>query len=72
MKVDQEITDVIPAMKRGKINSYRPEDIRRWGVARFLQATTVDEPFFGVFPEFTEAENKAMNALLAEGDKGSV
>ncbi|QJD77977.1 hypothetical protein [Spirosoma rhododendri] len=72
MDTTKQTKDIIPAMKRGQINSYRPEDIRRWGVERFLQTTTVNEPFFGVFPDFTEAENEVMDALLAEGDKGGV
>lgn len=72
METTQKIEDEIPPMKRGRLNSYKPEDIRRWGVDRFLEATAVREPFLREFPEFTEEENRRMDELLAEGDRGAV
>ena len=72
MDTTTKIEDEIPPMKRGRLNSYKPEDIRRWGVERFLEATAVREPFNRVFPEFTEEENRRMDELLEEGDKGAV
>jgi hypothetical protein len=42
----------IPPMRRGD-NSYKPEDIRRWGVQRFMDAGAPKLPFempnFGFF-----------------------
>ena len=67
-----KIEDEIPPMKRGQINTYKPEDIRRWGVERFLEATAVKEPFLFEFPTFTEEENRRMDELLAEGDRGAI
>jgi hypothetical protein len=72
METTKQIDDEIPPMKRGRLNSYKPEDIRHWGVERFLEATAVREPFNRVFPEFTEEENRRMDELLAEGDRGAV
>lgn len=72
METTKQINDEIPPMRRGRLNSYKPEDIRRWGVERFLEATAVREPFNRVFPEFTEEENRRMDELLAEVDKGAV
>ncbi len=59
-------------MKRGQLNVYKPSDIKRWGVERFLEATAVHEPFLLEFPEFTAEENRRMDELLEEGDKGAV
>jgi hypothetical protein len=72
METTKQIDDEIPPMKRGRLNSYKPEDIRRWGVERFLEATAVREPFNRVFPDFTDEENQRMDELLAEGDRGAV
>jgi len=72
METTKAIEDEIPLMKRGRINSYKPEDIRRWGVERFLEATAVREPFLLEFPEFTEEENRRMDKILAEGDQSAV
>ncbi|GAB4015659.1 hypothetical protein [Spirosoma koreense] len=72
METTKEIDAEIPPMKSGHLNSYKPEDIRRWGVERFLEATVVKDPFNRIFPEFTEEENRKMDELLAEGDKGAV
>jgi len=62
----------IPPMKKGQLNIYKPSDIKRWGIERFLDATAVRDPFLLEFPEFTDEENRRMDELLAEGDKGAV
>ena len=72
METTKEINDEIPPMKKGQLNVYKPSDIKRWGVERFLEATAVREPFLLEFPEFTDEENRRMDELLAEGDKGAV
>lgn len=72
METTKHIDDEIPPMKKGQLNVYKPSDIKRWGVERFLEATAVHEPFLLEFPEFTEEENRRMDELLAEGDKGAV
>ncbi|QKZ11812.1 hypothetical protein [Spirosoma sp. KUDC1026] len=72
METTKLIDDEIPPMKKGQLNVYKPSDIKRWGVERFLEATAVKEPFLREFPDFTEAENRRMDELLAEGDKGAV
>lgn len=44
---------------------YKPEDIKRWGVERFLDAVSPKEPFqFGI--EFSEEENRRMDEILEE------
>ncbi len=54
----------IPPLSAGR--SYRPEDIRRWGVQRFLDEVAPKEPIpmpdFG----FTEEENHRIDELLQE------
>lgn len=72
METTKLINDEIPPMKKGQLNIYKPSDIKRWGVERFLEATAVREPFLRQFPEFTDEENRKMDELLAEGDKGAV
>ena len=72
MQTTKPINDEISPMKRGQLNVYKPSDIKRWGVERFLEATAVGEPFLLEFPEFTEEENRKMDELLAEGDRGAV
>ena len=56
----------IPPMKPHQWNSYRPEDVKRWGIERFLDEVAPQEPIpvpdFG----FTEEENRRMDELLKE------
>ena len=72
MEATKQVEEEIPPMKKGQLNVYKPSDIKRWGVERFLEATAVREPFLLQFPEFTEEENRVMDELLAEGDRGAV
>ena len=58
--------DEIPSMKPRQWNSYRPEDIKRWGVARFLSETAPEKPIPIPDLEFTEEENRRMDQLLKE------
>jgi hypothetical protein len=57
--------EAIPPIRPGA-NSYKPEDIRKWGVKRFMEEVAPKEPF--VIPDlgFTEEENKRMDELLKE------
>jgi hypothetical protein len=55
----------IPPIRRGA-NSYKPEDIRRWGVQRFLDEVCPKEPFFIPDLGFTEEENRRMDEILRE------
>jgi len=57
--------DFIPPMRRGA-NSYKPEDIRRWGVERFMREVAPKEPFVIPDLDFTEEENRRMDQLLEE------
>jgi hypothetical protein len=57
--------EFIPPMRRG-VNSYRPEDIRRWGVERFMNEVAPKEPFPIPDLDFTEEENHRMDQLLEE------
>lgn len=72
METTKQVEGEIPPMKKGQLNIYKPSDIKRWGVQRFLEETSVKEPFLLEFPEFTDQENKRMDALLAEGDRGAI
>jgi hypothetical protein len=56
----------IPLLKKGKYNSYRPEDIKQWGVERFLETVCamndIEVPVLG----FNDEENKNMDVILCE------
>lgn len=54
----------IPPLQPGR--SYRPEDIRRWGVARFLNEVAPKEPVPMPDFQFTDEENRLMDELLKE------
>ncbi|UFH55187.1 hypothetical protein [Spirosoma sp. KNUC1025] len=57
--------DHIPTIKEKGTNVYKPEDIKRWGVERFLEVVAPKEPFrFGI--EFTDDENRRMDEVLEE------
>lgn len=53
-------------MKPRQWNSYRPEDVKRWGVERFLQKTAPKDPVPIPDLDFTEEENNRMDELLRE------
>ena len=55
----------IPAMRRGA-NSYKPEDIRRWGVQRFLNEVAPKQPLEIPDLGFSEEENRRMDEILKE------
>jgi hypothetical protein len=57
--------EFIPPMRRGA-NSYKAEDIRRWGVERFMSQVAPKEPFPIPDLGFTEEENRRMEGLLKE------
>ena len=54
----------IPPLRRGA-NTYKPEDIRRWGVTRFMKEVAPQKPFSIPDLGFKE-ENRRMDALLKE------
>ena len=47
-------------------NSYKPEDIRRWGIERFMKEIAPKESFPIPDLGFTEEENRRMDQLLEE------
>ncbi|WP_460996131.1 hypothetical protein [Spirosoma harenae] len=51
METTKQINDEIPPLRRGR--SYKPEDIKRWGVEHFFDAVTPKNPFTRQFPDFT-------------------
>lgn len=58
-------SEPIPPMRRGD-NSYKPEDIRRWGVQRFMDEVAPKLPFEMPDLGFSEEENRRMDELLKE------
>jgi hypothetical protein len=58
--------EFIPPRRRGA-NSYKPEDIRRWGIERFMNEVSPTESFPISDLGFTDAENRRMDQLLEEG-----
>ena len=55
----------VPPLRRGH-KSYRPEDIKRWGVRRILEEQAARGPFQMPDFGFTEEENRRMDEILAE------
>ena len=55
----------IPSMRKGKLNIYKPSDIRRWGIEQFLSEVVPKNPIQPNF-HFTPEEQQRMDALLAE------
>jgi len=52
--------------KNPGINSYRPQDIKRWDVQRFLDAQAAAGPFKIPPMHFTEEENRRTDELLEQ------
>jgi len=65
-----ESEEPIPHMRPGK-NSYSPEDIRRWGVKRFLDEVCAKEPFTIPDLRFTDEENRRMDEILQQERQAS-
>ena len=61
----------IPPLKPHQWNIYSPEDIRRWGVQRFLDEVCAKEPFQIPDLGFTEEENKRMDEILRQEREAS-
>ena len=62
----QKILEPIPPLKRGQWNIYSPEDIKRWGVQRFLDEVCEKEPIQIPDLGFTDEENQRMDQILKE------
>jgi hypothetical protein len=60
-------SDLIPPMRRGA-NTYKAEDILRWGVARFMQEVAPKEPLDIPDLGFTEEENRRTDELMNQSE----
>ena len=60
-----EEQESIPPMQKRQLNIYKPSDIKRWGVERFLSVVAPKKPIQPGF-DFTEEEQRRMGDLLAE------
>ena len=56
----------IPPLQPGRINGYSPADIKRWGVARFLDTVCRKEPTEMPDFNFTDEQNAAMDEILRQ------
>ena len=67
MTVTKKITlDIIPKLQKGKPTSYRPEDIKRWGVSHFMDVVCAKEDIIIPNLGFTDEKNKRMDIILLE------
>jgi len=57
-------------MRRGA-NSYKPEDIKRWGVERFMNEIAPKEPLEIPDLGFSADENRRMDEILAQEREAS-
>lgn len=69
MKIKKTL-EPIPPMRRGA-NSYKPEDVLRWGVQRFLDEVSHKEPLEIPDLGFTNEENQRMDKILREEHEAS-
>ncbi len=60
----------IPPMRRGA-NSYKPEDIRRWGVQRFMNEIAPKKPLEIPDLGFSAEENQRMDEILIQEREAS-
>ena len=58
--------NIIPLLQKGKMNSYRPEDIKRWGVEHFMDIVCAKEDIVIPVLGFTVEENGRMEEILKE------
>ena len=58
--------NIIPLLQKENMNSYRPEDIKRWGVERFMDAVCAKEDIVIPVLGFTVQENGRMEEILKE------
>ena len=56
--------NVIPVLQKGKMNSYRPEDIKRWGIEHFMDVVCAKEDIVIPSLGFTVEENERMEEIL--------
>ena len=61
----------IPPKKPG-INSYRPEDIKRWGVERFMDAVCAKDPIEIPDFHFTDEENRRMDEIIEQERQATI
>lgn len=61
----KKTSEEIPPMRKGA-NSYKPEDIRRWGVQRFMKEVAPKEPLEIPDLGFSAEENKRMDEILRQ------
>ena len=47
-------------------NSFKPEDIRRWGIARFMREIAPEKPLVVPNLGFTLVENQRMDKFLTQ------
>ena len=56
--------NIIPLLQKGRTNSYRPEDIKRWGVEHFMDAVCAKEDIVIPSLDFTVEENERMEEIM--------
>lgn len=66
---NKKTNDTIPLMKKGENNSYRPEDIKRWGIERFLETVCASKEIEIPNLGFNEEENNSMDSILKDENK---
>lgn len=63
MKIENQAKS-IPPLKSGRLNSYSPADIKRWGVERFLDEVCETDPVNIPDLGFTAEENQRMDVII--------
>ncbi|MDR6560686.1 MULTISPECIES: hypothetical protein [unclassified Arcicella] len=65
----KKTNNIIPLLKKGEYNSYRPEDIKRWGIERFLETVCASKEIEVPNLGFNDEENNRMDSILKDENK---
>ena len=59
-----QIPEALPLLQPGRASTFRPEDIKRWGVERFMAEVAPQTPFAIPDLGFTPEEQQRMDQVL--------
>lgn len=64
--LNPQTPEALPPIKPGRAGTYRPEDIKRWGVEQFMTEVAPQTPFPIPDLGFTPEEQQRMSELLQD------
>ncbi|UYZ64132.1 hypothetical protein [Hymenobacter weizhouensis] len=64
--LNPQIPEALPSLQLGRVSTFRPEDIKRWGVERFMAEVAPQTPFAIPDLGFTPEEQQRMDQLTQD------